>query len=32
VAHGNGAVKRFLPKPYTAERLLTSLHEVLSDE
>ena len=32
VAQGNGAVKKFLPKPYTAERLLTSLHEVLSEE
>jgi two-component system cell cycle sensor histidine kinase/response regulator CckA len=28
----NGSVKRFLPKPYTAEKLLTTLRDLLSDD
>jgi len=28
----NGAVKRFLPKPYTAQKLLVTLSELLSDD
>lgn len=32
LAQVNGGVRRFLPKPYTAERLLTTLNELLNEE
>ena len=31
MGEANGAVKRFLPKPYTAEKLLTTLRELLHE-
>ena len=32
MAELNGGVQRFLPKPYTAQKLLTTLNELLSEE
>ena len=32
MAQVNGGVRRFLPKPYTAEKLLTTLNELLNEE
>jgi PAS domain S-box-containing protein len=32
LAQVNGGVRRFLPKPYTAEKLLTTLNELLNEE